>query len=291
MTNRVGMLTLTTLCAAALGCKSGGAGGGGAAEEAADGRITLMDPSGDDNGPGTYIYPTKTDYTPGSFDMRKLEIIPKGDVVEFHLTVNRRIDDPWDSKAWNGNGFSLQMAFVHIDTDHAPGSGEVVGLPGTNVRFDEKEAWDKVVILSPQGTARLNTEVQSKAAYVAQRVVIPKQTRATGKKIIAVVDTKELGGTPSATWGYQVLMQANEGYPEGNDLLTRKVNEYEGEHRFGGGTDYDNDPHVIDIFMAPAKGDSAEKDAQHAVLAKYNKDATEPKAQDLAVVPLVYPGS
>ncbi len=43
-------------------------------------------------------------------------------------------------------------------------------------------------------------------------------------------------------------MQSNEGFPADTDLLTRKVNEYEGQHRFGGGTDYDCDPHVMDIL-------------------------------------------
>jgi hypothetical protein len=31
-------------------------------------------------------------------------------------------------------------------------------------------------------------------------------------------------------------------------LLTRKVNEYEGQHRFGGGNDGDCDPHAMDIL-------------------------------------------
>jgi hypothetical protein len=31
-------------------------------------------------------------------------------------------------------------------------------------------------------------------------------------------------------------------------LLTRKVNEYEGQHRFGGGNDGDCDAHVMDVL-------------------------------------------
>jgi hypothetical protein len=49
-----------------------------------------------------------------------------------------------------------------------------------------------------------------------------------------------------------VLIQSNEGFPDSKDLLTRRVNESEGPHRFGGGTDYDNDPHVMDILVPPA---------------------------------------
>jgi carbohydrate-binding DOMON domain-containing protein len=245
------------------------------------------DPAGDDKGPGTYLYPTDAVYKPGSFDITEFEVVPKGDTVEFKVTVKSRIEDPWDSAAWGGNGFSVQMAFIHVDTDHLKGSGVRDGLPGTNVRFAEDEAWDKVVIISPQGPTRVNSEIDSKCPQWKDRIIVPKLTRAQGRTLTAVVDTKALGGPPQAGWGYQVLMQSNEGFPDKTDLLTRKVNEFEGQHRFGGGTDYDSDPHVIDILVPPG-GDPVKR--QYEILGKYNKAATTPvKPEDLAVVPLVYP--
>lgn len=259
-----------------------------AAAPAAPFAVKVTDPTGDDDGPGTYTYPTDAVYKPGSFDLTEFEVVPKGDTTEFKVTVKARIEDPWDSQAWGGNGFSVQMAFIHIDTDHVKGSGVRDGLPGTNVRFAEDEAWDRVVIISPQGPTRVNSEIDSKCPQWKSKIIVPKITRASGRTLIAVVDTKDLGGVPAATWGYQVLMQSNEGFPAKTDLLTRKINEFEGQHRFGGGTDYDNDPHVIDILVPPG-GDPKEK--QHQILSKYNKAATEPKPEDLAVVPMVYPGA
>ncbi len=252
------------------------------------GAVTLPDPTGDDNGPGEYTYPTDAVYKPGAFDITELKVVPKGDQVEFHVSVRSRIEDPWDSQAWGGNGFSVQMVAIHVDTDHVKGSGVRDGLPGFNVRFAEDEAWDKVVIISPQGPTRVNSEVEMKAAAVKDRVVVPRITRASGKTLIAVVDAKQLGGAPQPGWGYQALMQSNEGFPAKTDLLTRKVNEFEGQHRFGGGTDFDNDPQVLDLLV-PAGGDPAKK--QHELLSKYNKAATEPKPEDLAVVPMVYPNA
>jgi len=253
---------------------------------APNGGATIADPTGDDDGPGTYTYPTDAVYKPGSFDITEFQVVPSGDSVEFRVTVKSKIEDPWDSQAWGGNGFSVQMAFIHVDTDHKAGSGVRDGLPGTNVRFAEDEAWDRVVIVSPQGPTRVNSEVDAKAPQWKDRVVVPRITRASGRTLIAVVDAKALGGPPAAGWGYQVLTQSNEGFPAKTDLLTRKVNEFEGQHRFGGGTDYDNDPHVIDILVPPG-GDPVKK--QHEILSKFNKAATEPKPEDLAVVPMVYP--
>jgi hypothetical protein len=278
------------------GCASGGAGTGtegAAASSAADANLVVLeDPAGDDKGPGSYVYPTNQVYAPKCFDLRRLEVETKGSTVEFRVSVGRRIDDPWDSKAWGGNGFSVQMAFIHIDTDHQPGSGVMTGLPGTNVRFPDASAWDKVVIISPQGPTRVNSEVDAKAAEHKSRVIVPKITRARGTTLVAVVDLDDLGGAPQPGWGYQVLMQSNEGFPAKTDLLTRKVNEFEGDHRFGGGTDFDNDPHVIDIFAGAAKGAADEAQAQYDALGAYNKEATEtPTPSDLAEVPVIYPGS
>jgi len=244
------------------------------------------DPIGDDKGPGTYTYPTDAVYKPGAFDITEFEVVPGASQTEFRVTVRTRIEDPWDSPAWGGNGFSVQMAFIHIDTDHKKGSGVQDGLPGTNVRFAEDEAWDRVVIISPQGATRVNSEIGLKAAQWKDRIIVPKVTRASGKTLIAVVENAKLGGAPQTSWGYQVLMQSNEGFPAKTDLLTRKVNEFEGQHRFGGGSDYDNDPHVIDIIVPPG-GDAAKK--QYEILSKYKKDTKEPKPEDLAVVPMVYP--
>jgi len=253
----------------------------------ADGGFTFSDPTGDDDGPGTYTYPTDAVYKRGSFDITELQVVPRGDQVELRVGVKARIEDPWDSAAWGGNGFSVQMVFIHIDTDHVKGSGVRDGLPGTNVRFAEDEAWDRVVIVSPQGPTRVNSEVESKCPQWKDRIIVPKITRASGRTLIAVVDRAALGGAPAPTWGWQVLMQSNEGFPAKTDLLTRKVNEFEGQHRFGGGTDFDNDPQVMDILVPP-DGDAKAK--QHGLLSKFNKAATtEVKPEDLAVVPMVYP--
>ena len=81
-------------------------------------------------------------------------------------------------------------------------------------------------------------------------------------------------------------MQSNEGFPDGKDLLTRKVNEYEGQHRFGGGTDTDCDPHVIDILAGDGAGAPDEVQKQHDML-KYtcNPDGTRKSG---AVLTMVY---
>ncbi len=248
-----------------------------------DASLTLTDPAGDDNGPGTYKYPTAPVYSKGSFDLRKLEIVDKGDKVEFRVTVGARIEDPWNSKDWDGNGFSIQFAQIYIDTDHEAGKGFTGPLPGLGaLKWADDEAWDKVVLLSPQGRAKLSSELR-KAGAMKSAAIIPTVTRAQGSTLIATVKKSDLGSTPLNKWGVNVAMQSNEGFPLSSDLLTRPVNETGGEHRFGGGADGDCDPQVIDIFAGKGKGDASEAAEQHKALA-YKCGS------QVAHMPMIYPG-
>ena len=246
--------------------------------------IVLKDPSGDDNGPGTFKYPTKSDYTKGSFDMTELTITDKGKNLEFKVTFRAKIKDPWKSKSWGGNGFSLQMVQVYIDTKKG---GNRSALPGINVKFPKGQAPDKVVFISPQPKAKIISEVKAKKKKMLKRLVVPIKTYAQGNQIVAVVKKSDLG-KPNKRWGFQAIVQSNEGYPSANSVLARKVNEYEGEHRFGGGNDYDCDPHAIDILAGKAKGAASEKAAQHKALKAFTCDAAGKGT--MAVVPMVYPG-
>lgn len=249
---------------------------------------TYQDPAGDDFGPGSYEYPTASEYTKGSFDLREVTIKNKGAKVEFKVTLGARIDDPWDSKSWpgGGQGFSLQMVQIYLDTDGKAGSGFTNALPGINAEFASETAWDKVVLLSPQPTSRIKTEISAKAKAMAKSIIVPQKVIVRGKSLIVTVKASQLGGKFNPSWGLQALVQSNEGFPDKGDLLSRKVNEYPGKHRFGGGNDYDCDPHVLDILAGAAKGAGDEKDAQRAALAYECGDEGASKRR--AVIPMIF---
>ena len=204
-------------------------------------QVKFEDPTGDDNGPGAYVYPTDAVYTSGSFDLTGFAMKVKGKSATAEVSVNSNLEDPWGM----GVGFAVQMAFIYIDTGEG---GYDVGLPGTNHKFAKGHEWDKCIILSPQTAARVKEEVGAKAEAMMADIIVPSRTTGRGRTITGRLSLADLGEGDPASWGYQVVMQSNEGFPADTDLLTRKVNEYEGQHRFGGGTDYDCDPHVMDIL-------------------------------------------
>jgi hypothetical protein len=80
-------------------------------------------------------------------------------------------------------------------------------------------------------------------------------------------------------------MQSNEGFPDKADLLSRKVNEFEGQHRFGGGNDSDCDPHVMDLLAPKGEGKPEEAQGQYDML-KYEcgADGSSVKRATLVMV-------
>lgn len=239
------------------------------ASPAIAGDVAFVDPKGDDNGPGTYVYPTKGDYKKGSFDLTNLDIKDKGDTVEITITVAAAIEDPWESAKWPtpGNGFSLQMFQLYVDVDGKPGSGEAAALPGMNATFADDSRWEKVVFISPQANKEITTRVEQKAKSFKDKVVLPHKVSAKGKKVTAIVKKSDLGVDPTKA-SYQLLVASNEGYDTqpNNGLLARTVNEFEGEHRFGGGDDGDVDPNFIDCLAGKGQGADDEVKAQHTML-------------------------
>lgn len=244
--------------------------------------VAFKDPPGDDNGPGNYSYPTDAVYKPGSFDLVGLKVKAGKDNVDLAVEVNSKLEDPWGM----GSGFAVQMIFIFIDTDGKEGSGFTTALPGLNVQFSPAGAWEKCVILSPQSQARVKSEVDAKAAAeMKNAVLVPVRTKGANRTISGTIPLKDLGGGDPSTWGYQVLVQSNEGFPEGQDLLTRKVNEYEGQHRFGGGNDADCDPHVLDCLAGGGAGAKEEIELQHQMLQyQCKEDGTAEKLATLSMV-------
>jgi carbohydrate-binding DOMON domain-containing protein len=243
--------------------------------------VSFKDPIGDDNGPGTYTYPTDKVYQPGSFDLTSFKMKVSGGKANIEVGQNSQLED----KCWAMQyGFCVQMVFIFIKTD--PNTGHTEGLPGLNLQFAPEAAWNKVIILSPQPPSRVRQEVEAKVAKALQPdIIVPNRVRGAGKFISTQVELKDIGEGDITKWGYQVLMQSNEGFPAPTDLLTRKVNEYEGQHRFGGGNDGDCDPQVMDILAGNGTGDKSEIDLQHKMLAyECNPDGTSKKMATLTMV-------
>ena len=244
------------------------------------------DPIGDDKGPGYYTYPTNPVYVPGAFDIVSFEVdATSPDYIVFKITVNADLKQDWGMAA----DFDVQHFQIYVDEDRIPGSGHIQALPGMLVNFAPDFAWDKMIMVTPQPAERVQVEIDVKAPDVKDDCIIPMKISGQGRTITAVVKKKDMGVTPSSDiskWAWQVLSQSNEGFPDSDKILARNVNEYRGLHRFGGGSDYDGDPAVIDMLVWPALGTLQEAKDQFAMLNVW-ESYPDPKMDVHAVIPCV----
>jgi carbohydrate-binding DOMON domain-containing protein len=202
------------------------------------------DPTGDDDGPGTYTYPTNPAFSPfsGIFDLTRFRVLHDSDNVYLEISL-ARIANTWNAP----EGFSHQLINVYLDT--TPNAGRVDTLrDGPFVLFNSRHAWDvNIKIMGWGGTRVYFASDDSTTSGVYDGVFA--EALPDGKTIRATAP-KKVVGEPSDVWKYYVLVASQDGYGPDNH---RPVMAAAGPWVFGGGSDLGVNPNVIDI-LAPESG-------------------------------------
>ncbi|MEW9555381.1 glucan 1,4-alpha-glucosidase [Nonomuraea sp. NPDC050783] len=226
---------------------------------------TLTDPAGDDNGPGTYVYPAAGAFNPGAFDLTGFGVYRDGDTLRLVTQLAGAIGNPW-----GGNGMSVQRLNVYLgsgDGDPSP------ALPGTNIATDH--AWRLAVVADGRypdaafGTGAYAPDGTRKAAV--ELTVLP-----ASRQIVASLPVSALGGADPADVRYAVAMfsDAEDGEGIGNVRPVYSLEHWNTgpwwvhDYRFGGGagefTDTTPardtgtaDPNAIDVLVGPGQQQSA----------------------------------
>ncbi len=192
----------------------------------------LSDPAGDDNGPGTYTYPTNSAFARGGFDLTGLSVFTDGDDALFVATIAGPVVNPW-----GGDEISHQRFNVYLGR----GSGAPAhALPGTNL--DTAGGWDVAVVGDGRFDSAGTYAPGATSPTVGGDMLAVPETR----QIAVVVPRSALGGIDLATARYGIAMFGNGEAGEGIGYI-RPV--YDGaywndppegfgwikEYRFGGG--------------------------------------------------------
>jgi glucoamylase len=69
--------------------------------------LDVTDPSGDDNGPGTYAYPTDGVFVPGAFDLTELKVSQTGTQVYIQAKIRNLLNT-------FGSPFGAQLLDVYV---------------------------------------------------------------------------------------------------------------------------------------------------------------------------------
>lgn len=257
-----------------------------------DGRrvyFDMGDPKGDDKGTGRYEYPASFQGRFGFLDLTHFRAIDAGQFVELELEFRRPISRTRPDGTTEAKNYWLPLVDIYVDQDGKPDSGHSWALPGRNVVFDGTSGWEKVVLVTPghsRATLKMIQNRSSEQELQQNRydVLVPERVYPQAYSLKVMVAKGDLGGEPQPHWGYQVLVM---GYNPRNlayrQLQNMQVQRFADEAHFGGGTDYQGDPNVIDM-LAPSKED------QYRWLSNF-ASRQHRESSRLAVIPVMRAGS
>ena len=158
----------------------------------------VTDPTGDDNGPGTYTYPTDGAFNPGSMDLTGLEVYRDGETVRFITSTAGAINNPW-----GGNGMSTQRLNIYLRDGNSTATTAL--LPGTNT--SASGAWTYAIVADGRyATSRFGGGVYGADLQRAGDVTLDVDPAG---KIIASVPASTLSGMDLSNAGYQVSMYSD----------------------------------------------------------------------------------
>lgn len=163
--------------------------------------LDVTDPSGDDNGPGNYAYPTASDFHAGAFDMTEFKVIisPDNSTVTFKLRV-RDLSPTFGSPL----GAQLVDVYVHDPSAAAADTSTAAAFPQRNYIIAPGAAWSRLLEVQGFGQGYID-------AHGNTLGTIAISANPVSRFITFSVPTSSLG-TPGSGWGFTVVLTGQDGF-------------------------------------------------------------------------------
>ncbi|TCD54422.1 dextranase [Alloscardovia theropitheci] len=159
---------------------------------------SIADAKGDDNGPGSYTYPTNGAFAEGNFDMTNFDAYDDGDSYNFVTSLATEINNPW-----GGNGISTQQLNIYLRDGKATDDAVVPLRKGTQTYV--KGAWKYAIIAdgrynpgvyAPDGTKVGDLEISAignRLAVTVKKSVIKDIDAASAQYEVSLYSSAEGG--------------------------------------------------------------------------------------------------
>ncbi len=164
--------------------------------------LEVTDPTGDDNGPGNYAYPTSPDFHAGAFDITDFRVIlsPDNSTVTFKLQT-RDLTPTFGSPL----GAQLIDVYVHNPNASSADTSTAASFPQRNYNIASTAAWDR--LLEVQGFGQRFIDAHNNTLGT-----ITISANAISRFITFSVPTSTLGGQPGTGWGFTVVLTGQDGF-------------------------------------------------------------------------------
>ena len=160
--------------------------------------FSTMDPSGDDNGPGTYAYPTSSSFTDGSFDLTGMRVNQTDSEVFITFTFRTLVPT-------FGNPFGAQMLDVYVHQPGAATTSTAAAFPQRNYTIASADAWSERVEV--QGFAS-PVWIDPSGNGVGSAVFVPDDGTQTATLELPVAQF----GTVGQGWTFTVALTGQDGF-------------------------------------------------------------------------------
>ena len=158
--------------------------------------LDVADPSGDDNGPGTYQYPTSPDFAAGSFDITRFQVIALGSTVYLRTTLRTLVPT-------FGNVMGAQLLDIYVHTPAGTPTSTAAAFPSRN--YTIADPWSQR--LEVQGFASPNW-VNANGNSLGTPAVVASTVANT----ITIALPASAFGTPATGWGFAEVLTGQDGF-------------------------------------------------------------------------------
>ncbi|MEO6060780.1 MAG: glucodextranase DOMON-like domain-containing protein, partial [Thermoflexales bacterium] len=237
------------------------------------------DPTGDDHGPGGYVYPEDAVFLPGSYDLRRVTILRDSADLIFWIDLGAAIRNPWGSLI----GLSIQTIDIYIDRDPGRGTGRRTLLEGRNAALPKGMGWETALWIEGWNQQLFVPDGET-GVTLRDRVRVRASVDARGRVIVRA-PLEALGEGDPARWGYSVVVLSQETYPSEGARRVRDIEPRASQWRLGGGQADATHTRIIDALLPAGAARS-----QELLLGTYKAlpDGTERlEVDDLPAAPLV----
>ena len=160
--------------------------------------LDVTDPTGDDNGPGTFQYPTAPDFHPGAFDLTRFQVISDGSTVFLRATL-ANLDPTF------GSALGAQLLDVFVHAPGAASTSAAAPFPSRNYTIAPADAWSERV--EAEGFA---SPVWQDAAGNSLGTAFVAASQAS--KTITIGLPQAAFGTPASGWSFAVVLTGQDGF-------------------------------------------------------------------------------
>jgi glucoamylase len=160
--------------------------------------LNVADPTADDNGPGTYTYPTDSVFVGGEFDLTNLQVSQTGTDVYIQVKIAKIVNT-------FGADFGAQLLDLYVHNPAVTNTSTAAVFPSRNYAIAPADAWSEEI--DAQGFAPASWTDPTGASLGGAQLVVDV---ATGTATLIV--PQSTFGTVGAGWVFTVALTGQDGF-------------------------------------------------------------------------------